>query len=182
VTPDRTPTILEGLAVSLTRLLCKHSFPLRPPHSLFEPGDCTGCGITFADRMREHDAAVAARRAATAHRGYCPGCNRPDQMLFLFIRQEQPWDLDTDETEEAKRTVYLCAHCWSDTTEAEESAAMSNEFFTVSHLRTRIEQHAHARQNPAKAPSTTHAPGPQPHNEPADAGADSSWTQPPIAA
>lgn len=164
---------------TLARYLCKHRFPIQPPNGSFTaPGDCTHCGITYLERWRQIEAAAAAYRAGTAHRGYCPGCRRPDPMLFIFIREYRPWDLPDDPQD----TVFLCARCWSDHALAEEKAIEKGEFFSIHELQARAEQHAKASQQPdtAAEPATTSPRQPTP-----DAGAgepDNAWSQPQLTA
>lgn len=103
----------------MTVSLCKHSFPLQPPHgSLGNPGDCTGCGITYNAWEDELAAQEQRVRVGTAARGTCQGCWLPDRMLFTFKATERPWHgFDTDDVPQPSR---LCTPCWSTATQADE--------------------------------------------------------------
>lgn len=128
---------------SLARFLCKHAFPIQPPHgSLAEPGDCTGCGITWIERQQELDAARVAYRMGTAHTGRCPGCRQPGRMLFIFIQEPRPWDLASEEPP----SVFLCGPCWSSTTLEEEKTIENNGFFDITDLRIRAKRYAQAEK------------------------------------
>ncbi len=140
------------MKITLARFLCKHAFPIQPPHgSILRPGDCTGCGITYAERERELDAAAAAYRAGTAHRGYCPRCRQNDRMLFIFIQEPRPWDC-------SEPRVFLCGPCWSATTLEEEKAIENGALFSITDLRIRAKKHAQALRDAAEQQKT--GPGP----------------------
>lgn len=94
--------------------LCKHSFPCQPPHgSIFRPGDCTGCGITYAaheaELLRQEEAVIVA----TSHDGQCPDCNRT-RRLFRFQPPTQPWD----EPDYEPPVSFLCTDCFNNAADA----------------------------------------------------------------
>lgn len=94
--------------------LCKHRFPVQPPHgSLAHPGDCP-CGLTFADAEAELDRQAMLLRLGTAHDGLCRGCGQT-RLLFRYQPEQQPWEQD----EPAVR--WLCARDWSRARENEET-------------------------------------------------------------
>lgn len=89
--------------------LCKHSFPCQPPHgSIFRPGACTGCGITYdqhqAELLRQEEALIAG----TAHEGPCPGCEQT-RRLFRFEPPAQPWH----EPGAEMPVTFLCTDCFN---------------------------------------------------------------------
>lgn len=76
----------------MTVSLCKHGFPCQPPHgSIFRPGPCTGCGITYTEHQSELRAQEEALIVGTSHDGVCPDCNHT-RRLFRFQPPAQPWD------------------------------------------------------------------------------------------
>lgn len=108
----------------MTVSLCKHSFPVLPPHgSLGAPGDCTGCGTTFDAIQAELKQQADIIRLRTAHRGECEYCGK-NTMLFRFQRDEQPWD----ETEPPVR--WLCVPCWGKAKATAEATGFS-DFYDV---------------------------------------------------
>jgi len=95
--------------------LCKHSFPIQPPHgSLANPGDCARCGTTWADVQAELDRQENLLRLGTAHRATCAGCGHT-RMVFRYQREQQPWD------EQEPPVLWLCVRDWSHAREREET-------------------------------------------------------------
>ncbi|MFF7067350.1 hypothetical protein [Streptomyces pseudovenezuelae] len=95
--------------------LCKHGFPVQPPlGSLANPGDCTGCGITWADAQAELDRQEVLLRLRTAHEGICERCGNR-RLVFRYTREQQPWD------QGEPRVLWLCARDWSAARETEET-------------------------------------------------------------
>lgn len=95
--------------------LCKHRFPVQPPHgSILRPGDCDRCGTSWADVQAELDRQQNALRLGTAHRATCAGCHLT-RMVFRYQREQQPWD----ETEPP--VIWLCVRDWSYAREREET-------------------------------------------------------------
>lgn len=95
--------------------LCKHRFPLQPPHgSLAFPGDCTRCGTSWEAVQDELQRQADTIRMRTAHEGACQLCQKT-RMLFSYQREQQPWD----ETEPPVR--WLCIPCWGNSKETEEA-------------------------------------------------------------
>lgn len=95
--------------------LCKHSFPVQPPHgSLAIPGNCTGCGTPWADVQAELDRQEIRLRLGTAHRSTCAGCGQ-QRVVFRYVREQQPWEPDEPPV------VWLCVHDWSRVREREEA-------------------------------------------------------------
>lgn len=97
--------------------LCKHSFPCQPPHgSIFRPGDCTGCGITYeqvqADLRRQEQALILG----TSHEGTCRDC-LTYRRLFRYQQQEQPWHEPGTEMP----VGFLCIDCWNAAADAENA-------------------------------------------------------------
>ncbi|RYJ29385.1 hypothetical protein CU044_2126 [Streptomyces sp. L-9-10] len=103
----------------MTSSLCKHSFPVQAPGgSLFRPGDCTGCGVTWDAVQDELQRQADIIRVRTAHEGKCHYCGRP-RMLFSYQRGPQPWD-------EAEPPVrWLCIPCWGDAQAIEEKTGFA---------------------------------------------------------
>lgn len=99
----------------MTVSLCKHGFPVQPPHgSLGRPGDCTSCGITWdqvQDDLRKQEEALIL---GTSRDGTCPDCGQVHR-LFLYQPQEQPWhEIGTE-----MPVTYLCIGCWNGARDAE---------------------------------------------------------------
>lgn len=87
--------------------LCKHSFPVQPPHgSLAHPGDCSGCGRPYRDVQHDLARQEERHRIATAARGRCAGCKLPDRMLFTFTAPPAPWNPNPVPRR-------YCTPCWS---------------------------------------------------------------------
>lgn len=89
--------------------LCKHSFPCQPPHgSIFRPGDCTGCGITYnqhqAELLRQEEALIVG----SSRDGQCPDCTR-QKRLFRWQPPVQPWDEPGTEPP----VTFLCIDCYN---------------------------------------------------------------------
>ncbi|MEU6925508.1 hypothetical protein [Streptomyces sp. NPDC046631] len=111
----------------MTISLCKHRFPvIAPGGSLFRPGDCDRCGITFAASQAELDRQAAQTRLHTAHEGNCEHCTK-QVTVFQFQRDAMPWD-ETDPP-----VHWLCMNCWGAAAEvtdgltySEISAALDN--------------------------------------------------------
>jgi hypothetical protein len=108
------PNRPEGEQQLMTISLCRHRFPIQPPDGwIGAPGDCRGCGATWAavqdDLQRQQDTI----RMHTAHDGECSACRKP-RMLFNYQREQQPWE----DTEPPVR--WLCIPCWSLAKTAEE--------------------------------------------------------------
>jgi hypothetical protein len=95
--------------------LCKHSFPIQPPlGSLTNPGNCTGCGTSWADAQAELDRQETLLRLGTAHEATCAWCNQR-RIVFRYAREQQPWD------EQEPPVIWLCARDWSRARENEET-------------------------------------------------------------
>ncbi|MER7788588.1 hypothetical protein [Streptomyces sp. NPDC097640] len=93
----------------MTVSLCKHGFPCQPPHgSIFRPGNCTGCGITYnqhqAELLRQEEALIIG----SSYDGQCRDCNR-QKRLFRWQPPAQPWD----EPGVEKPVTFLCMHCYN---------------------------------------------------------------------
>ncbi|MFE7566894.1 hypothetical protein ACFU76_08000 [Streptomyces sp. NPDC057539] len=103
----------------MTSTLCKHRFPLiAPAGSLFRPGDCTGCGLTFAASQAELERQAEQIRLHTAHEGNCEYCTR-SAVVFQFQREAMPWD-------EADPPVrWLCMGCWTGAAEVADGLTYS---------------------------------------------------------
>ncbi|WP_333745789.1 hypothetical protein [Streptomyces sp. IBSBF 2950] len=87
--------------------LCKHAFPVQPPRgSSVHPGDCTGCGMTYAAHALALEEQEGRHRIATAARGRCERCCLPGRMLFTFTPTPGPWGGEVD-------SHRLCTPCWS---------------------------------------------------------------------
>jgi hypothetical protein len=94
--------------------LCKHSFPIQPPHgTLTNPGPCTGCGTTWAEVQAELDRQENALRLGTAHESICTWCHQR-RIVFRYVREQQPWD------EQVPPVLWLCARDWSRARQNEE--------------------------------------------------------------
>ena len=101
--------------------LCKHSFPCQPPHgSIFRPGPCIGCGITYADREAELLRQEEALIVGTSHDGQCPDCDQ-HKRLFRFQPPAQPWhDLDVE-----MPVTFLCIDCYNTAVDANNAMVSS---------------------------------------------------------
>ena len=107
----------------MTISFCKHSFPCLPPHgSIFRPGDCTGCGITYdqhqAELLRQEEALIVG----SSYDGRCPDCCQP-KRLFRWQPPAQPWDEPGDE----HPITFLCMDCYNTAVDAHN--AMVNGLF-----------------------------------------------------
>lgn len=99
----------------MTISLCKHSFPVQPPHgSLAQPGDCVGCGTPWADVQADLDRQENRLRLGTAHPDTCAWCRQP-RMVFRYQREQQPWEQDEPPV------IWLCTRDWSRARESEEA-------------------------------------------------------------
>ncbi|MGW5616227.1 hypothetical protein [Streptomyces sp. NPDC003877] len=99
----------------MTVSLCKHSFPIQPPHgTLTNPGNCARCGATWADVQAELDRQENALRLGTAHHGPCTWCHQP-RIVFRYVREQQPWE------SEEPAVVWLCTRDWSRARQNEET-------------------------------------------------------------
>ncbi|CAM5249644.1 hypothetical protein SGLAM104S_01593 [Streptomyces glaucescens] len=99
----------------MTVSLCKHSFPVQPPHgSLAHPGNCVGCGTTWADVQAELDRQENALRLGTAHEARCAWCSQK-RIVFRYVREQQPWEPDEPPV------IWLCARDWSRARQNEET-------------------------------------------------------------
>ena len=103
--------------------LCKHSFPCQPPHgSIFRPGPCVGCGITYdehqAELLRQEEALIVG----SSRDGQCPDCTR-QKRLFRWQPPAQPWD----EPGVEKPVTFLCMDCYNAAVDAHN--AMVNSLF-----------------------------------------------------
>jgi len=94
--------------------LCKHSFPCQPPHgSIFRPGDCTGCGITYSQHEAELRRQEEALIVGSARDGQCPDCDRT-RRLFRFEPPAQPWHEPGTELP----VTFLCTDCFNTAVDA----------------------------------------------------------------
>lgn len=94
---------------------CKHRFPVQPPAgSMFIPGECTGCGTSWADVQAELDRQEVLVRLGTAHEAVCAWCSQK-RIVFRYAREQQPWD------EQEPPVIWLCARDWSRARETEET-------------------------------------------------------------
>jgi hypothetical protein len=103
----------------MTVSLCHHSHIVLPPHgSIFNPGPCTNCGITWdqvQDEIRRQEEALIL---GTAHDGTCPDCSQ-QRRLFRFQPPARPWhDFDYEPP-----VTFLCLRCWNNAADAEDQAA-----------------------------------------------------------
>jgi hypothetical protein len=86
------PDIVSSAAETSRVSLCRHSFPCQPPHgSIFRPGACVGCGITYSQHEAELRRQEEALIVGSAHDGKCPSCGHA-RRLFRFQPPAQPWD------------------------------------------------------------------------------------------
>lgn len=101
----------------MTVSLCKHSFPVQPPHgSLARPGDCVGCGITWNQVQAELRKQEEALILGTSRDGQCPNC-RHTRRLFRFQPQDKPWTPIGYE----EPVTFLCIGCWNNAMDADHS-------------------------------------------------------------
>lgn len=104
----------------MTVSLCKHSFPVQPPHgTLANPGPCAGCGITWATVQAELDRQENALRLGTAHESICTWCHQR-RVVFRYVREQQPWD------EQTPPVLWLCARDWSRARQNEEATGFTD--------------------------------------------------------
>lgn len=97
--------------------LCKHSFPLQPPHGSFlRPGDCTGCGATWDTVQAELQRQEQALILGTSRNGQCPDCAR-NRRLFRYQADSMPWHSPDHE----QPVGFLCMDCWNATAAAEQA-------------------------------------------------------------
>lgn len=95
--------------------LCKHSFPVLPPHgSLTRPGDCAGCGMTWAQAQEDLRQQEEALIRGSSRDGVCPDCTR-ERRLYRYQPDEMPWHEIGDELP----VTYLCVDCWNGAANAE---------------------------------------------------------------
>lgn len=93
----------------MTVSLCKHSFPVQPPHgSMSRPGPCVGCGITWDDCQADLARQEAALIAGTAHEGTCARCHQPRRVF----NTPSDW---------GRVPAPLCSRCWSTYADARAS-------------------------------------------------------------
>lgn len=93
--------------------LCKHSFPVQPPHgSIVRPGPCD-CGQTYEQVQDELRRQAEALILNTAHDGVCEDC-RKETRVFRFQAEEQPWTPFGVEMP----VSWLCLGCWNDAAQA----------------------------------------------------------------
>lgn len=91
----------------MTVSLCKHGFPVQPPHGSFaRPGDCTACGLTWNQAQDELVRQEHALILGTAHDGTCPDCGQPHR-LYRYQPADQPWH----EIGEEMPVTFLCQDC-----------------------------------------------------------------------
>lgn len=91
----------------MTVSLCHHSHCVLPPNgSIFKPGPCTNCGITWDAVQDELLRQERALIEGSARHGDCPDCG---QHLKLYRYQEpsQPWD----DFHYEPPISFLCAGC-----------------------------------------------------------------------
>lgn len=101
----------------MTISLCKHSFCVLPPRgSIFNPGDCDGCGITYAACERELLRQQEALILGTARDGQCPDC-RQSRRLFRYQPEARPWH----SPDYQPPITYLCMSCWNAATNADNA-------------------------------------------------------------
>jgi hypothetical protein len=117
--PDIVSSAPETTKVSL----CKHSFPCQPPHgSIFRPGDCVGCGITYGQNEAELRRQEEALIVGSAREGQCPDCGRACR-LFRFQPPAQPWH----EPDFEPPVTFVCTECFNKA--ADDHNAMVNSLF-----------------------------------------------------
>ncbi|MFB7500093.1 hypothetical protein ACFC09_36340 [Streptomyces sp. NPDC056161] len=93
--------------------LCKHSFPIQPPHgSIVRPGPCD-CGLTYEQVQDELRRQAETLIANTAHDGTCEACNR-ERRVYRFQPEEQPWH----PIGAVMPVSWLCLDCWNDSAQA----------------------------------------------------------------
>ncbi|MFJ4624274.1 hypothetical protein [Streptomyces sp. NPDC088812] len=106
----------------MTVSLCKHSHPVQPPHgSIVNPGNCAGCGTSWADVQLELDRQEMLLRLGTAHENACAWCKQT-RTVFRYVREQQPWD------EAEPPVIWLCARDWSRARENEETTGFIDLF------------------------------------------------------
>jgi hypothetical protein len=99
--------------------LCKHGFPVQPPlGSLAHPGDCSGCGLTWAAAQAELRKQEEALIVGAAHDGQCPDCRR-SKRLFRWQPADRPWH----EIGHQQPVTFLCTDCWNGATDADNAFA-----------------------------------------------------------
>ncbi|GAA0500916.1 hypothetical protein [Streptomyces olivaceiscleroticus] len=101
----------------MTVSLCKHGFIVLPPHgSIFRPGPCTDCGMTYEAREAELREQEEALILGTSHDGTCPDCKHT-RRLFRYQPQEQPWhEIGTE-----LPVAFLCLDCYNAAADAENA-------------------------------------------------------------
>lgn len=103
----------------MTTSLCKHSFPVQPPHgSLTNPGPCTNCGTPWPDVQAELRRQEEALIVSTSRNGTCPDCRKP-RRLFRWQPQDRPWH----PVDHEQPVGFLCINCWNDATNADQALA-----------------------------------------------------------
>ncbi|MEV8396317.1 hypothetical protein [Streptomyces niveus] len=104
----------------MTISLCKHRFPIQPPHgSLGAPGDCTGCGTTWDTIQDELQKQTDTIRMRTAHEGQCHHCGKT-RMVFSYQREQQPWEQDEPPV------LWLCIPDWGQAKATEETTGFAD--------------------------------------------------------
>lgn len=89
--------------------LCKHSFPCQPPHgSIFRPGNCTDCGITYDETQANLLLQEEALIVGSSYDGECPDCCHL-KRLFRWQPPAQPWD----EPGAEHPVTFLCMDCYN---------------------------------------------------------------------
>lgn len=89
--------------------LCKHSFPCQPPHgSIFRPGPCVGCGLTYEQHQADLLAQEEALIVGSSRDGQCPDCGH-NRCLFRFQPPAQPWN----EPDYEPPVTFLCTDCFN---------------------------------------------------------------------
>ncbi|MBZ6102787.1 hypothetical protein ACH4NO_18465 [Streptomyces olivaceus] len=89
--------------------LCKHRFPIvAPGGSLFHPGDCSRCGITYRDHETELRRQEEALIVGSSRYGKCPDCGH-NRRLFRFQPPAQPWHSPDEEMP----VSFLCMGCYN---------------------------------------------------------------------
>ncbi|NJQ04241.1 hypothetical protein [Streptomyces lonarensis] len=100
----------------MTISLCKHSFSVLQPYSLFRPSPCIHCNLTHADREEELQQQKLALIHGTAHDGKCGHCGQT-RRLYRWQPAEQPWH----EVGVELPVSFLCIEGWN---AAEEQQAL----------------------------------------------------------
>ncbi|WP_062215680.1 hypothetical protein [Streptomyces sp. NBRC 109706] len=113
----------------MTVSLCKHSFPIQPPHgSIVRPGPCVGCGITWDDCQADLARQEAALIDGSSHDGQCGHCDQT-RRLYRWQPLRQPWD----EPDYEPPITWLCAAGYDAATQAynaDIAAAMASGLST----------------------------------------------------